>query len=437
SGDATDPINVMRGVLAKTWTDHRVAIDLYKQAPPALLMMQYDGTDAVNHLFSPFHPPYREDISEDGYRKYWPAVSNYYAEIDRLIGEWMSVLPPDTTVMLVSSHGFRWGKNRPRSLPNGGATLSDHRNPGVFIAYGAHVVPSRAAHAMSVYDITPTLLTLLGLPKSPEMPGNTILWAFKDVAPIESVRVVSYGEFVNFRPTNGNVRIDAQEFQRAEQSIGHLNDPARALTPVLETDEPQRAAAPIPPQQWGSYAYYNNLGVQLRSKGKLKEAIEAFQQAIELNPDRPTPYLNLAMALFDRMQYTAAEEVFMTAVQKGLPNAERYFIDFAALYRQRDMISRAISILYKGKATFPQSWQIAANLGSALAQANRYTEGVPELERALGLQPSSTLVLNDLGIFYAKKNDYARALDYWNRSLSIDQRQPGIRDAANAARTRL
>ncbi|MEA2568582.1 MAG: hypothetical protein QOI24_583 [Acidobacteriota bacterium] len=437
SGDASDPINVMRTVLAKTWTDHRVAIDLYKQTQPAMLMMEYDGTDAVNHLFSPFHPPYREGISEDGYRKYWPAVSNYYSEIDRLIGEWMSVLPPDTTVMLVSAHGFRWGKYRPRSLPAGGATLSDHRNPGVFIAYGAHVVPSRAAHAMSVYDVTPTLLTLLGLPKSPEMPGNTITWAFKDVSPIESVRVVSYGEFVNSRPVNGNVRIDPKQYQLTQQSVGHLNDPARVMTPVLEDDEPQRAAKPLAPERWGAYAYYNNLGVELRGKAKLKEAAEAFQQAIELNPDRPTAYLNLAMTLFDRQQYTAADETFMAAVQKGLPNAERYFVDFAALYRSRDMLSRAIAVLYRGKATFPQSWQIAANLGSALAEANRFTEGVPELERALGIQPSSTLVLNDLGIFYAKKNDYARALDYWNRSLSIDPRQPPIREAVTAARTRL
>jgi predicted AlkP superfamily phosphohydrolase/phosphomutase/Flp pilus assembly protein TadD len=437
SNNAADPINVMRVVLAKTWTDHRVAIDLYKQETPALLMMQYDGTDTVNHLFAPFHPPYREGISEDGYRKYWPAVANYYAEVDRLIGEWMSVLPPDTTVILVSAHGFRWGKTRPRQLPSGNATLSDHRNPGIFIAYGAHVAPTRAAHGMSVYDITPTLLTLLGLPKSPEMPGNTLPWAFKDVTPIESVRVVSYGEFINVRPVGGVPRLDPQQYQRAQQAVGHLNDPTRAMTPVLEEDEPQRAAQPIAPERWGAYAYYNNLGVELRGKGKLKEAIEAFQQAIELNPDRPTPYLNLAMTLFDRLQYTAADEVFLTAVQKGLPNAERYFLDFAALYRSRDMLSRAIALLYKGKATFPQSPAIAANLGSALAQGNRYTEGVPELERALGLQPSSTLVLNDLGIFYAKKNDYARALDYWNRSLSIDPRQPPIRDAANAARTRL
>ena len=80
---------------------------------------------------------------------------------------------------------------------------------------------------------------------------------------------------------------------------------------------------------------------------------------------------------------------------------------------------------------------IAANLGSALVSVSRYTEGVPQLERALGLQPSSTLVLNNLGLFYAKQNDYGRALDYWNRSLSIEPHQPQIRDAAVAARSRL
>jgi tetratricopeptide (TPR) repeat protein len=101
------------------------------------------------------------------------------------------------------------------------------------------------------------------------------------------------------------------------------------------------------------------------------------------------------------------------------------------------MTSRAIGILYKGKQVFPQSYLIAANLGSALAQADRYTEGLPELERALSLQPSSTLVLNNIGTYYAKKNDYARALDFWNRSLSIDPRQPKIREATNAASTHL
>lgn len=437
-----DPTKVFRGVLAKTWNDHRVTINLYNDErqrgrDPLLLMISYEGTDAVNHLFAPFHPPYREGVSQDGYRKYWPAVANYYSEVDRLIGEWLNVLPRDTTVMIVSAYGFRWGKDRPRTPPTGGA-LSDHRNPGVFIAYGPHVAASRLNHVLSIYDVAPTVLTLLGLPQSTEMPGKVATWIFRDVAPITSVRVVSYAEFISDRPIATPAHLDASRYQRELQAIGHLNDPSRSMTPVLEDQSGVvTQAKPISPEKWGTYAYYNNLGVDLRAKGNLKDAADAFQRAIDINPDRPIPYLNLAMTLFDRQQYTDADEAFLQAIAKGLQNPEVYCIDFAALYRQRNMVSRAIALLSKGKEMFPQSYLIAANLGSAMVEANRYSEGVPELERALGLRPSSTEVLNNLGIYFAKKNDYARALDYWSRSLSIDPHQLPIRQAADAARSRL
>jgi len=351
----------------------------------------------------------------------------------------MKVLTDDTTVIIISAHGFRWGKNRPREQPIGRSAISDHRNPGIFIAYGNHVAASRGTHTISLYDIAPTVLAILGLPQSAEMPGKNADWAFRDIVPVTSVRVVSYDEFFPAHQLGGGANVDAVQYTRNLQAIGHLGDPTR-MQPVFEDEEDQQRTAnatPLPPAQWGAYAYYNNLGVQLRKQNKLKDAVEAFQAAIDRNPSRPTPYLNMAMTLFDRQQYPAADDVFIMAVARGLPNAEQWFVDFAALYRSRDMTSRAIGLLYKGKQIFPQSYLIAANLGSALAQASRYTEGLPELERALSLQPSSTLVLNNIGTFYARQNDYGRALDFWNRSLSIDPRQPGIRTASDAARTHL
>lgn len=437
-GGPADPVNVFREVLSKTWTDHRVAVGLYQQHEPLLLMVNYEGADVVNHLFAPYHPPYREGISQTNFRKYWPAVANYYSELDRLIGEWMNVLSDDTTVMIVSAHGFRWGRDRPRLPPAGRTALSDHRNPGVFIGYGNHIAPSRANHSIALYDVVPTVLSVLGLPQSTEMPGQHAGWMFRDVTPVTTVRVVSYEEF--FPPTapGAGASINAQEYTQTLQAIGHLVAPSRTQQAVLDEEGAQPpAAAPIAPEQWGAYAYYNNQGIELRRQGKLKEAIDAFQAAIDRNPSRPTPYLNMAMTLFDRQHYSAADDVFIMAVNRGLPNAEQRFVDFAALYRSRNMTTRAINILYKAKQIFPQSHLIAANLGSALAQANRYTEGMAELERALAMQPSSPLVLNNIGTYYARKNDYARALDFWNRSLSIDPRQPAIRSAAEAARTHL
>ncbi|MFZ2490024.1 MAG: alkaline phosphatase family protein, partial [Thermoanaerobaculia bacterium] len=438
-GSPDDPVNMMRELLAKTWTDHRAGVSIYQQEKPMLMLMSYDGTDVVNHLAAPYHPPYREGIPNESFRKYWPTVANYYSEVDRLIGEWMTVLTDDTTVIVMSAHGFRWGKTRPRLQPIGRAALSDHRNPGVFIAYGNHVVPSRANRTITLYDVVPTILAILGLPKSNEMPGSMASWALDQITPVESVRVVSYNEFFAQRPVPGMPGIDAKPFTRSLQAVGHLIDPNRSVEPMLEEEEraAQVAAQPLPPQQWGAYAFYNNAGVAARRAAKPKEAAEAFQKAIDLNPSRPTPYLNLAMALFDRQQYTAADQVFMTAVGKGLPDADRWIVDFAALYRSQNMTSRAIQLLYQGRRLFPHSPVIAANLGSALAQAERYTEALPELERALGLEPTSALVLNNLGTFYAKKEDYARALDFWNRSLAIDPRQPEVRNAANAAQSHL
>jgi predicted AlkP superfamily phosphohydrolase/phosphomutase/Tfp pilus assembly protein PilF len=438
SNNPNDPVLVFRDVLAKTWSDHRAGMQLYQSQQPLLMMMSFDGTDAVNHLFGPYHPPYREGISQENFRKYWPTVANYYSEVDRLIGEWMKVISDDTTVILVSAYGFRWDKTRPRTQPIGRSALADHRNPGIFIAYGNHVAAGGGSHSLSLYDIAPAILSILGLPKSIEMPGNAPPWLFRDLSPVTSVRVVSYSEFFAGRPV-GAASIDPQRYTRQLQAIGHLSDPSR-MQPVLEDEDvpAQRAQTQTQtPAQFGLYAYYNNQGIELRKQGKHKESIEAFQKAIELNPARFIPYLNLAMELFDRQQYTAADELFVGAVARGLPNAERWFADFAALYRQNDMVSRAITLLYKGKQIFPQSYLIAANLGSALAQANRYSEGIPELERALGLQPSSTLVLNNLGTYYAKKKDYGRALDFWNRSLTIDPRQPEVRRAADAVRTYL
>src|ERR1044071_10148166 len=90
---------------------------------------------------------------------------------------------------VVSAYGFRWDKTRPRTQPIGRSALSDHRNPGIFIAYGNHVATGGGYHALTLYDIAPTVLAILGLPKSLEMPGNLPPGGFRDITPLTSVRV--------------------------------------------------------------------------------------------------------------------------------------------------------------------------------------------------------------------------------------------------------
>ena len=46
------------------------------------------------------------------------------------------------------------------------------------------------------------------IPKSLEMPGNLAKWAFRDVVPLASVRVVNSSEFVGERPMGTTVRVE-------------------------------------------------------------------------------------------------------------------------------------------------------------------------------------------------------------------------------------
>ena len=252
------------------------------------------------------------------------------------------------------------------------------------------------------------------------------------------MNIANYSELVDIRPVAPAGSAPREEHLAHLRIIGHIASEDRGLTMAVEPEQDEAVASvPIGSEKWGEYAYFNNLGVQLKRQGKQAEAVDAFEKAIELNPGRSTPYLNLATLLLEREQYTNAEAVFFQAIERGVTHPETQILSLAAWYRDRDLVSRAIGVLSRGRDLMPESAEIAGNLGSALAQVRQYSAATAELERALALQPSSTLVLNNLGQISARRQDYARALDYWNRSLVIDPAQPPIREGVEALRARI
>lgn len=436
SNDPANPIRKLRSTLAKTWSDHRAALALFHAQNPSLTMVLYSGTDVVNHLFSPYHPPKRVPVPLEEYRRYWPTVAAYYSEIDRLVGEWIEALPDDTTLMIVSPYGMDYASGRPMERPSGTSQLAQHRGPGAFIAFGHRVSASRNRRALGVLDIAPTTLALLGLPISREMPGEFQPWLAQDIQPVESVQVASYKLLLEPKPVPTDVGIDSDSYRAHLQAIGHVVDPNRATMPAIEPDDQLQTIAVGSPE-WGTYAYYNNLGVQLQRQGKTAEAIEALQQAITINSGRSTAYLNLAITYLSVERYTDAEEVFFEGISKGVENPIDLITGFAAWHREEGNSVRAVTALQRGRELFPESPEIAANLGSALASVQRYTDATAELERALTIAPSSTLVLNNLGQIHVLRRDYGSALDYWSRSLALNPAQPQIREGIEALRTRI
>ena len=119
-------------------------------------------------------------------------VEQYYGFYDEIIGTYLSALPPDALLCVISVHGMdplpAWRRlieilqNRPP--PVGG----HERGPDGFIYfYGNCIAPGASVDQASVYSLLPTLLYYQGLPVGLDMEGDILLdvfsRAFKETHP--------------------------------------------------------------------------------------------------------------------------------------------------------------------------------------------------------------------------------------------------------------
>jgi predicted AlkP superfamily phosphohydrolase/phosphomutase len=89
---------------------YRAGKQLYDLYRPDFYAIYFKGIDAVSHFFWRYHEPDPEvygEVEEEGVRLFGPLVNEYYVFTDQLIGGLLEILDEETTVLVVSDHGFR------------------------------------------------------------------------------------------------------------------------------------------------------------------------------------------------------------------------------------------------------------------------------------------------------------------------------------------
>jgi hypothetical protein len=132
---------------------------------PELLLFYTHFGDAVNHLnWKTEAHGERAFISGLSHPDYEPgaAVSAAMKLLDEMLGDILARLPENTSVVLLSDHGFDF-----RGYEH------DNAPPGVIILRGPGIRPGPFEGA-TIYDVTPTLLHLLGLPVAEDMEGEPL-----------------------------------------------------------------------------------------------------------------------------------------------------------------------------------------------------------------------------------------------------------------------
>lgn len=148
---------------------------------PDFLLLYLNGLDAAEHHFWRFMDPSsvpKAAVTEREKATFGNVIDEYYIYMDEVLGQFLKAYPLETSsIIVISDHGHH-------ANPSYDPAAKDHYNrvcsgghedapAGIFIAAGQDI-STRPARAPTVYDITPTVLALYGLPVGKDMKGRVL-----------------------------------------------------------------------------------------------------------------------------------------------------------------------------------------------------------------------------------------------------------------------
>ena len=184
------PVIKLRQFLAESYSTSAAAEQLMIKDPAWDFMAVYfRALDDISHEFMPYHPPQMVGTSNADFDKYQKVVKAAYKAHDAMLQGLIDQAGPDTTVILVSDHGFHSDHLRPKFTPRvkRGNTVW-HRDQGILVAKGPGIKHSTDPVAEAgLLDIVPTILHHFDLPVGEDMQGQVIADAFEDGTPEQSI----------------------------------------------------------------------------------------------------------------------------------------------------------------------------------------------------------------------------------------------------------
>ncbi|MEW5724728.1 MAG: alkaline phosphatase family protein, partial [Thermodesulfobacteriota bacterium] len=166
-------------ILADATTIKQAAAAIMHHEPWDLAAVYFDGPDHFSHGFMAYHPPKLPWVQERDFELYHQVVTSGYRYHDFLLGALLAEAGEETTVILVSDHGFHSDHLRPRHIPREPAgPAAQHRHYGVFVIKGPGIKQDDRVYGAGLLDVCPTILAALGLPVGEDMDGKPLVNVF-------------------------------------------------------------------------------------------------------------------------------------------------------------------------------------------------------------------------------------------------------------------
>jgi serine/threonine protein kinase/Flp pilus assembly protein TadD len=189
------------------------------------------------------------------------------------------------------------------------------------------------------------------------------------------------------------------------------------------------AAVILRPRSPGAHI---NLGVALRDRGRLDEAIAEYRAAILLNDHEAVAHINLGGALAAQGHADEAIQEFRTAVQLNADNADAHYNLGLALRTRR--LGEAIEEFRAAIRRRKGFGEAQGLLGISLRDQGRVDQAITELRQVIRMNGDTPQARCELGMLLCDyKRDYGGAIEQFQAGLRLDKDNAGLHDNLGVA----
>ncbi len=449
---AGDEIGATLAGMVRTTELYRALVPrLNAEHRPTVSAVYFEGTDAVGHLVGAHAPPALPWVAVDEAQRYGGTLHRFYAYVDEVVGSLVAGLDPaETTVVIVSDHGFRVGDRRPlvashQAYANRAAHW--HRPEGVILLWGRGVRPG-ATIAATVYDVLPTVLRLAGAPLAATLEGRVLTDALAPGLP-ELAPVADY-EARGPRPTAATADADWAGQVDKLRALGYVDDESTAAAVdsgvgegqdgvavnrynrgriFLAAGRSEEAAAEMRALQVvfpGSVLGWLGSGIVALDGGDAGAAAAALRRAVAVAPDMTLAWELLAQAALVAGDPAGAARAADAALARD-PSSCRGLIVRGRVLLSTSQVAAAGPCFARANDTCGEtSERVEAMVGSGIvAEADGDLARAASIyDRALALLPADPWALERAANLAVVRGDGATAVDLLARMVAATDRDP-------------
>ncbi len=386
-------------IIADAASIHAAATWIMENEPWDFMTVYYDAIDHFGHGFMRFHPPRQKAVPEKLYEQYKNVVTAGYRFHDMMLERLIQLAGPDTTVILISDHGFHPDHLRSIGIPKEPAgAASEHRELGIIAMQGPSILPGERIFGANLLDIAPTILTLMDLPIGADMDGKPLLEIFRD--PPQPEIIPSWeavpGESGMHPPDHRRDPWAEQQMMEQLIALGYIDPPGEKEKENIE--------------KWRRESQYNLARVYL-STGRLQEAIPIFETLYEEAPDQDRFGLRLAHCYLQTSKLPQARKM----VEEIIARKEKSFpaLDLlqGTLCLAEDQPERAIEYLNLAAKNAPPQPGIHIRIGRAYLKLAQYHKAENAFREALELDSDNAQAFHGLSMTYLRQEKYEQAVE--------------------------